>query len=451
MRRKVFIPLPDEVRYIIETLEADGYDAYAVGGCVRDSLLGKEPKDWDVCTSAAPETTLGLFGRHHTIETGLKHGTVTLMLNHRPFEITTYRVDGAYSDHRRPDRVTFVDSLQKDLSRRDFTINAMAYHPSRGIVDFFDGMGDLKAGVIRCVGEAGKRFQEDALRVMRALRFAAALGFTIDSATAAAMHEGKDLLNNIAAERIADELSRLIVGDGVSGLLLRHMPVMAVVIPELVPAMGFERHSPHCCYDVLTHLLRSVDSAVKDVQIRLAMLFHDIAKPACYAEEGGTGRFDEHPRMGSQWAREILTRLKYDRDTIETVALLVLCHEEDILPDRRNIKRWLNRLGEAGFRKLVHVQKADAMAQKRCCRQERLQAIEEIGWILDDVIRQGQCFSLKDLDVNGRDLLAMGAPEGAEIGAVLRRLMDMVIDEQAENEKEALLKIARDLMRNPVN
>jgi len=278
----VFIQLPGEVKYLIETLETSGHDAYAVGGCVRDSLLGKEPEDWDICTSATPGESLKLFERHPVIETGLKHGTITLMLNHKPFEITTYRVDGAYSDHRRPEQVTFVGSLREDLSRRDFTINAMAYHPQRGIVDYYDGMGDLKAGIVRCVGDAGIRFQEDALRMMRALRFASVLGFVIDPATAAAMHGTKDLLTNISAERIAGELNRFIVGDGAGGLLLQHIAVIAVILPELIPAIEFERHNPHHGYDVLTHIIRSVDSASKDVSVRLAMLFHDIAKPACY-------------------------------------------------------------------------------------------------------------------------------------------------------------------------
>ncbi|MCL1854098.1 MAG: CCA tRNA nucleotidyltransferase [Clostridia bacterium] len=441
------IRLPGEVEYIIDTLETNGYDAYAVGGCVRDGLLGKEPKDWDICTPAPPAKTLNIFGAHHIIETGLKHGTVTLMIRHQPFEITTYRVDGPYSDCRRPDRITFVSCLREDLSRRDFTINAMAYHPSRGTVDFFGGMRDLKAGVIRCVGDAGVRFGEDALRIMRALRLAAELGFTIDSATSAAMLDRKNLLGTISAERIAGELNRLIVGDGAGGLLLKHMPVLTAIIPELEPAIGFEQHNPHHCYDVMTHILVSVDNAAKDVSIRLAMLLHDIAKPECYTEEDGIGRFHGHPRVGSERVKEILTRLKYDRDTTETVTQLVLYHDAEILPDRRNIKGWLNRIGEARVRKLIHVKRADAMAQEIRCRHGKLRTLDEIGKILDDVILRGQCFALKDLEVCGRDLLAMGVPEGAEIGAVLRRLLELVIGEQIENERVALLAEARTMLR----
>jgi len=439
--------IPNEVKYIIDTFETNGYEAYAVGGCVRDSLMPMEPKDWDICTSALPQTTMELFAKHHIIETGLKHGTITLMLEHKPFEITTYRIEGEYSDNRHPDNVEFVDNLKEDLSRRDFTINAMAYNPQRGIVDFFDGEADLNAGIIRCVGDAQKRFEEDALRIMRALRFAAVLGFAIDDKTVEAMYNKRELLKNIAAERIADELNKLIIGKNVRDILSKYMPVIGVIIPELLSAIGFEQRNPHHCYNVLDHILLSIDSAPKDVSIRLAMLFHDIAKPACYTETDGIGHFYGHPKISSEMAKEILMRLKYDNDTVETVSQLVLYHDSAILPDSKNIKRWLNKIGEERLRQLIDVKKADAVAQSANVREEKQRVLDAILALLNDIIDEQQCFSLKDLKVNGNDLIAMGVPEGISVGAILSQLMDMVIDEHVINDKAELLLIAQILWR----
>jgi len=443
----MIIKIPNEVQYIIETLQKSGYEAYIVGGCVRDRILGKEPKDWDICTPSLPEQTMKCFAEHHIIETGLQHGTVTLMLNHIPFEITTYRIDGQYSDNRRPDKVEFVSSLKADLSRRDFTINAMAYNPNEGIVDYFGGMDDLNTGIIRCVGDAGQRFREDALRIMRALRFASVLSFSIEEDTSKAMLENKILLKNIAVERIASEINRMITGNGVSNILLKHLPVITEVIPEIAPMNGFEQNNSYHCHDVLHHSLFSIDHAPKNIVLRLAMLFHDIAKPQCYTESNGIGHFYGHPQVSSDMAKTILLRLKYDNDTIKDVTELVFYHDANIQPDIKHVKRWLNKIGEEKLRQLIEVKKADAMAQSVYYQKEKLGTLDKISDLLNEIIEQQQCFSLKDLAVNGKDLLAVGFEEGVEIGAALNRLIEMVIDEQVENDKHELLRIAEKLLK----
>ena len=447
----MIIKIPNEVQYIIETLQSNGHQAYIVGGCVRDSVLGKESKDWDICTSALPEQTMKCFDGHRIIETGLRHGTITLILNHMPFEITTYRIDGKYSDNRRPDTVEFVSSLKADLSRRDFTINAMAYNPDEGIVDFFFGMNDLQNGIIRCVGDAGQRFQEDALRIMRALRFASVLGFSIDGDTSKAMLDNCILLKNIAVERIASEINKMIIGDGFSGIILNHLPVIAEIIPEIMLMNGFEQNNPYHCHDVLKHSLLSIDHAPKDVVIRLTMLFHDIAKPKCYTESNGAGHFYGHPQISSEMAKTILLRLKYDNNTIKGVTELILYHEADIQPKREHIKRWLNKFGEAGLRQLIEVKRADAMAQSVLSHKKKLGALDKISGLINEIIGQQQCFSLKELAVNGNDLLAAGFEEGARIGVILNRLMEMVINEKVKNNKDELMKQAHRLSSSSLN
>ena len=437
----MIIKIPCEVQFIIDTLETNGYEAYAVGGCVRDSLLEKEPEDWDICTSALPEQTLKIFSGRHVIETGLKHGTLTLMLDHKPFEITTYRIDGVYSDNRRPDKVEFVNDLKADLSRRDFTINAMAYHSKTGLVDFFGGANDLEKGIIKCVGDTGKRFREDALRIMRAMRFAAVLGFEIDEDTSKAMLDNKNLLSNIAAERIHNELNKLVAGKNAKSILMRHVPVITEIIPEILPMIEFEQNNPWHYLDIWHHTLTALIHVPADVALRLTMLFHDIGKPKCYTESGdGSGHFYGHPQASHDIAKEIMLRLKYDNDTVETVTQLILYHDAEIKNDGRNIKRWLNRIGEERFRLLLEVKKADNKAQAIVFAQEKLDMLDDTEILLDEIIEQEQCFSLKDLNVNGNDLIHLGIPEGVMVGNILNRLIDMVIDEQVENDKIKLLE-----------
>ena len=443
----MIISLPNEVEYIIDTLESGGFEAYAVGGCVRDSLLGKTPQDWDVCTSALPEQTQKCFENHHVIETGLKHGTVTLMLNNKPFEITTYRVDGKYKDNRRPETVKFVNVLKRDLARRDFSINAMAYNPKTGIVDYYDGQQDLADGKIKTVGNPNKRFSEDALRIMRAVRFASQFGYEIEENTKIAMIENRKLLDNIASERIREELNKILLGDNVFGVLSSNMDILTQIIPELERCIGFEQNSPYHCYDVLEHALRSVDAAPKNLVIRLTMIFHDIAKPLRYSEsDDGVGHFYGHAKESEAIARDVLNRLKYDNETTKAVTQLVLYHDADILPEQKYIKRWLNKIGEDRLRELLVAKRADTMAKTESCQQKEYDGLDKISQLIDEIIEQQQCFSLKDLAVNGRDLIDAGIAEGAQIGDILKKLVDMVIDEEVQNDKDILLSTAKTMI-----
>ena len=441
------IKIPDEVQHIINTLEKNGYEAYAVGGCLRDAFLGAEPKDWDVCTPALPEQTMKCFDGLHIIKTGLRHGTITLVLNGNPFEITTYRVDGTYSDNRHPDSVEFVKDLKEDLSRRDFTINAMAYNPKKGVVDFFDGISDIKKQVVRCVGSADERFREDALRIMRALRLASTLNFSIEDDTSEAIHDTRCLLGKIAVERISKELNKLIVGRNAGNILLRYVPVIWEIIPEIRAMIEFEQNNPYHYLDVWKHTVTSVTNAPIDVILRLTMLFHDIAKPECYSEAEGVGHFHGHPQTGSRIAGKILSRLRYDNCTTRTIKQLIFYHDVEILPTRKHVKRWLYKIGEERFRQLIDVKRADAMAQTEEYRRKKLATLDDILLITDEIIEQRQCFSLGDMAVNGRDLIAAGIPEGIEIGRMLNRLVSMVVDETVENDRAKLLEATQEFLK----
>ena len=418
MNIEIDILLPAEVEYIMSELEKSGYESYVVGGCVRDSIMGIKPKDWDICTSALPDQVIKCFKKHTVIETGLKHGTVTLILEHKPFEITTYRVDGDYVDNRRPDTVEFVSDLKKDLSRRDFTVNAMAYNPKVGIVDYFNGIDNINAKIIRCVGSADKRFQEDALRIMRALRFASVLGFSIDKTTAEAIHANKSLLKNIAVERIVIELNKLIVGDGAGSIIFEYTPVMAEIIPKIaeVAADG----------DIWKGTVSNIDSTPADVVLRLSMLLRDVAAHYDNVKDSS---------VVASIAKKILKRLKYDNMTIKNVAQIILYQSEEIQAERIHIKRRLNIMGEATFRQLIELKKAEIKYQ-------------EISALTDEIIEQGQCYALKDLKVTGTDLIDAGVGKGALVGKMLNWLLDMVIDEEVENVKEKLVQSAKDLIKN---
>ena len=434
------INIPDDVNCIINKLEEHGYEAYAVGGCVRDILMGRSPKDWDVCTSALPEQMTEVFKGKRIIETGLKHGTITLMIDKNPYEITTYRVDGKYSDNRRPDNVKFVNVLKRDLARRDFTINAMAFNPKTGLVDYYNGQQDLINKKIKCVGNPDKRFREDALRIMRAIRFASELEFTIETDTLESIYNNQPLLRNIAAERTAIEINKLLLGNKPGTTMFQYYRVLGEIIPEILPMVGFEQNTPYHCYDVFTHSLQSVDNSPTDIKIRLTMLFHDIGKPHCYTEdENGVGHFYGHPAISVKLAEKILKRLKYDNDTIQTVSELILYHDADIRASHKNIRKWLNRIGEERYRQLLQVKTADCMAQTYDLREKRRTDIENIIFELDEVIAQQQCFSLKNLAVNGRDLVSSGIPEGVIIGKILNKLLDLVINEEVENNKDQLI------------
>lgn len=440
------LAVPKDALWILQRLNANGYEAYVVGGCVRDSLLSLPVHDWDITTNASPQQVSGCFSGEKIIETGLQHGTVTLLKNSVPYEITTYRVDGDYTDHRHPDSVSFTTSLTDDLSRRDFTINAMAYHPEQGIVDPFGGQADLAGGVLRCVGDAGARFSQDALRILRALRFSAVYGFEIEEQTAAAVHSARALLRHIAAERICSELMRLLCGAHVEAVLNAFWDVLCVFIPELAPLEGFEQHSKHHRYDVKRHTAKAVALVQPEPALRLTMLLHDIAKPACFSRDAHGGHFYGHPQKSGDMAREILHRLRCDNDTTVEVVTLVLYHDMRISPQKKTVRRWLGRLGEARMRALIQVQRADQMAQSSYLRAEKKARLDDLEACVNEIVAAQLCVCLRDLAVNGRDLLAAGFAQGEQVGTALSRLLEDVIDERLPNERTALLQAAQQML-----
>ena len=435
----VNIKLPNEVQQVLNEFEAHGFEAYAVGGCVRDSLLGREPKDWDICTSAKPDEMLACFENYRVIPTGLKHGTITVLVGDTPFEVTTYRIDGEYSDNRRPDNVTFTASLKEDLGRRDFTVNAMAYSPTLGLADPFGGVKDLQNKLIRCVGDPVLRFNEDGLRILRAVRFAAVLGFDVHPSTEDAINDNLHLLDNISKERIAAELNKILLGNVPDFNPALFLTCVCAIVPEFKPCVGFQQNNPYHIYDVAWHTLYAVGHAPKDLHVRLALLLHDIGKPRCYTEDERGGHFYGHQKVSADMAREILTDLKYDNNTIDTVTKLVTHHMADIAPAKASVKRWLNKLGEALLRKLIHVIRADAMTHSDLGLREYLDKLAEVERLLEEVIAEDACFTLKDLAVNGDDIMALGVSEGKEVGVILNRLLEAVMDGRTENTREALI------------
>lgn len=447
------IRLPKAVQTIIQTLNDAGFEAYAVGGCVRDALCGREPQDWDITTSALPEQTLTCFAGQRVIETGIQHGTVALLLDGELYEITTYRIDGSYADGRHPDQVSFVSNLTEDLARRDFTVNAIAYHPDEGLIDPFGGQKDLKNGILRCVGEPEKRFTEDALRIMRAIRFASTLGFTVESKTAEAVHRLKSQLDRIAKERIMTELMKLLCGQAVEKVLTDYDDVIFTIIPELAPTKDYYQNTPYHNLDVWDHTVKAVGEVQNDPVLRLTMLLHDVAKPLCYFEtveypyldsdrELTIGHFKGHPAKGAEMVKSILKRLRCDHKTIQTVSELIFWHDERPAAKRVPVKKLLAKLGAERFMQLQEVRKADTKAQRPAYREATLRQIEQVEEIGQKLIAENACISIPQLAVTGADLIAIGIPQGKQIGETLNRLLDAVICEAVPNEREALLKLA---------
>lgn len=440
------IDVPACAKRIIHLLELDGHNAYVVGGCVRDSLLGRVPHDWDICTSAKPEEVCELMAKRgiRTIETGLQHGTVTAHIDGENYEITTFRIDGEYSDNRRPDSVEFVDNVFEDLARRDFTINAMACDAESCFMDPFNGLGDLEAGVIRCVGHPDDRFREDALRILRALRFASTYGFKIEKETTYSIHKNKSLLKNISAERIQSELTKMLCGKSCLDILLEYSDVMAVIIPELEPCIGFEQNNPFHLYTVYDHIAHAVDNYKgDDISIKMALLLHDIGKPECYTEDHNGGHFHGHSVPGMRMAKEVMTRLKFDAKTRDEVVDLVLYHDSDIYPGTKSVKRWLNKIGYDMLVKLINIKVADIMAHSEINQASRTSTCFDILAIADEIVGDQQCFKIGDLAVNGHDIMQLGIESGPRVGWMLNHLLDMVLDETVENEHDALMAEAK--------
>ena len=433
------IALPEKVKTIISELKAHGYDAYAVGGCIRDSILGRTPGDWDITTSAKPQQVKAIFPR--TVDTGIQHGTVTVLMDREGFEVTTYRIDGEYEDARHPKDVIFTSNLLEDLKRRDFTINAMAYNDETGLVDAFDGIADLKARRIRCVGDATERFTEDALRMMRAVRFAAQLGFEIEVATRQAICNMSANLSKISAERIQVELVKLVISDHPDEMqTLYDTGIAAVILPEFCTMMETQQHNPHHIYTVGEHTIRSMQKIRPDKVLRLTMLFHDVGKPVCRTEdEHGVHHFHGHPKIGAEMTRKILRRLKFDNDTIRKVTALILAHDDRPPLQGRAVRRAIFRNGSEQYPELFEVKRADILAQSSFLQQEKLLYVDRYEHMYRQILEKEQCLSLKDLAVNGSDLIAKGIHPGREIGEILHKMLEKVLEEPELNEKEALL------------
>lgn len=443
------IKLPKDVIYILQRLENSGYSAYVVGGCVRDALLGNVPQDWDICTSALPQQVINTFSDYRVIKTGIKHGTVTLTLNSNMYEITTFRTEKDYSDNRRPDTVEFVADIKEDLSRRDFTVNAMAYNPKQGLIDLFFGLDDLDMHIIRTVGNADVRFNEDALRILRALRFSAKLCFNIEKSTAASVHRNKGLLNNIAAERILAEFKQLLLSENAVNILREYYDVISVFIPEISPMVGFCQYNSYHCYDVWEHTLHALSYADNNIIIRLAVLFHDIGKPHSLTfDQQGIGHFYGHCIKSAEITENILKRLRCDTKTIKTVVELVKNHDRIISANSRSVKKAALHLGsEEMTRLLIAVKKCDAYGQSPKLFRQRLEELNEIENILNSLIANNKIlFSVKELKINGNDLINMGVKDGRVVGAILNSLLKSVNDENIDNIYSSLVKAAMKCM-----
>lgn len=437
------IRVPDDALVVLNRLEEHGHRAYVVGGCVRDSLLNQPPKDWDICTSARPEEMEDLFRDFHVVETGLKHGTLTVVLNHVPYEVTTFRTDGAYTDHRHPDEVTFVREVEADLARRDFTVNAMAYNPAEGIIDCFGGQEDIRRRVIRCVGDPAARFGEDALRILRALRFASVYGFAVEEETARAAMDMADDLRHVAAERIRVELAKLICGQSAEDVLRAYVNVIGVVIPEILPMVGFDQRTPHHRYDVWQHTLRTVAAAPVTEVLRWTMLLHDAGKPAAFTvDERGIGHAYGHQKISADLAAQVFDRLRMDRATRDRALLLIQHHDIPMAAETRPMLRLLNRFGAEAVGQLIEVQRADQLGKGTVERREVEEQAERLRETLATVLREQNCFRLDQLAVNGRDLAAAGMKPGKEMGAALQGLLEAVMAGRVPNRRDALLQFA---------
>lgn len=434
------IQLPQAVKWILDELQKNGQEAYAVGGCVRDTLLGRNPQDWDITTSARPEQVKAIFRK--TINTGIQHGTVTVMIDHVGYEVTTYRIDGEYEDARHPKEVMFTASLLEDLRRRDFTINAMAYNERDGLVDAFDGRGDLNLGVIRCVGDAAERFGEDALRMLRAVRFAAQLGFTVEEKTRLAILELAWNLQKVSAERIQVELTKLLVSYHPQKMqMLYDTGISSVILPEWDAMVKTQQNNPHHCFSVGEHTLHALSEIRPDKVLRYAVLFHDVAKPVCKTtDEKGIDHFYQHPQKGEKMAEEILRRLKMDNATIDAVCGLVRYHDKNPALNGKAIRKAILLVGRQRYPALFEIKRADILAQSDYQKQEKLDYLKEYERIYDEIIDKGECLSLKELAVDGSDLIKAGVKPGKEIGQILKQLLDLVIDEPEKNTKEYLMR-----------
>jgi tRNA nucleotidyltransferase (CCA-adding enzyme) len=446
------INMPCKVTQIIQQLEAAGFEAYSVGGCIRDTLLGTPPADWDITTSAPPQEVKKIFP--HTIDTGLQHGTVTILIDKECFEVTTYRIDGEYEDSRHPKEVTFTPNLSEDLKRRDFTINAMAYNEKSGLIDLYGGIADLNNKTIRCVGDAKTRFTEDALRILRALRFSAQLGFTIEPSTQNAMEALAPTLKKISPERIQTELVKLLTSPHPDYIRQAyHMGITSIILPELDTAFATPQNNPHHQYNVGEHLVHATTHVPNTKALRLAALLHDIAKPQTRTtDENGIDHFHgdrniggntcDHATLSAKMSVDILKRLKFDNNTIKEVRTYILYHDTEILPTEKAVRRAINKIGPDYFPGVLAIKLADTLAQSNYKREEKLDRLKKLEAIYKEIQEKHQCTSLKDLQITGTDLINLGIPKGKTIGLVLNELLEDVIDNPEHNTYDYLSKKA---------
>ena len=440
------ISIPKNVSNIITQLNSHGYEAYVVGGCVRDSILDKTPADWDITTSARPEEVKSLFSR--TIDTGIKHGTVTVMLGKEGYEVTTYRVGGAFDASIAPE-VTFADTLAQDLAHRDFTINAMAYHPTEGLIDLFDGVKDMKEGSIRCVGKAKDRLIEDPLRMLRAIRFAGQLNYKIDAETISSIKELHTNLASVSKERIQMELLKLLISDHPECLRLAYESgLTSIFLPEFDEMMITKQNNPHHCYTVGEHTIHSLCLIAPNPVLRLTMLFHDIGKPATRTtDDHGIDHFHKHYQVSASMCQTILKRLKFDNNTIKLVHTLISYHDQrfsdSLTSGRRNLRRVISQVTPTLFPYLLQVMHADIMAQSDYHREDKIQALKEAETAYHEILKAGDCLSLKELKINGNDLKALGITDGPTIGAILHVLLQMVLENPELNQYIYLEELAQ--------
>lgn len=435
--------IPAGAIQIIQELKKNGHKAYLVGGCVRDLLMGREPHDWDICTSALPDQMKECFGKQKIIETGLKHGTLTVILDNQPYEVTTFRVDGDYTDGRHPDEVVFTFDLDADLARRDFTINAIAMNEDGFIYDPYGGVEHIKRHLISCVGYPWRRFEEDGLRVMRALRFSSTLDFKIGITTANAIHSSRRYLKNVSEERISTEMRKILRGYNPGRKLHPYHDILSVFWPEIGACVGFDQKNIHHNFDVWSHICHAIDyTDTNDVIVRLALLLHDIGKPKCFTiDEQGRGHFYGHPPICAAMADDMLRRLKFDNDTRTKVVQLVDHHDATIVPTEKCVRRWLNKIGEEQFRRLLFVKMGDTLAHNPDTLGTRVDDIYETRKVLEDVLYKQQCFSLKDLAVDGQDVINAGVPQGPGVGRILKEVLNRVLDGELENERTLLIGV----------
>ncbi len=424
---------------IVKKLKNEGFEAYFVGGCVRDSIMGREVNDYDITTNATPEEIKKVFVDFKTILTGEKHGTVTVVSEGENIEVTTFRVDGEYKDLRHPESVSFTENVKEDLARRDFTVNAICYDGE--FTDPFGGIEDIKRKIIRCVGDADKRFNEDALRIMRAVRFSSVLGFEIEEETKKSIRKNAHLLKSVSPERLYSELSKLLMGENAEKVLTEYSCVLAAFIPYIKPCVGFDQKNVYHIYDVYTHMVKATVNAPFNLKIRLAAYLHDIGKPAAFTFDGESGHFKGHDERSEEMAREILELLKVDNDTKNTVCALVREHQREILPEKKYVKRFLGRFSSEFFDMLMELKRADTLAHSSLAM-KNLEVIEKLKELKEEIERENECVRVKDLDITGFDLMDIGI-EGKEIGRVMKLLLEMVIDGEAENEKPILLEKAK--------